>query len=290
MVIVTLLVGGLAGSGGQAEAHPAITIRARDYAFDAPATIRAGFVALDFVNAGSEPHHAQVARLNDGVTQPQFQEALKKGPEAALPLVTLVGGPGIVAPGGRQRVSLDLGPGRYLLACFVESPDGTPHLAKGMIRFFRVTGTVGRSGRLRSAGGIVLNDFSITLPQGFTGRGIYRVVNRGAQPHEIVLLRLVPGKTMQDVQAFLSQQGPPSGPPPFIPAGGGQGISRRQVNYVHLNLAPGNYVALCFIPDPASGKPRRAPLRRSRCDVAAALADNHVRHLVQEGLEHAEAL
>jgi len=258
VLMLAVLLVGLGMASVPADAHPVILIRGTDYAFQVPATIRAGFVALEFTNAGAEPHHAQVARLNDGVTPAQFGEALKKGPEAALPLVTLVGGPGFIAPGGRQRVSVNLTPGTYALACFVETPDGTPHLAKGMLSFFRVTGPAARPGSLRSAGDITLNDFSIALPPGFTGRGTYRVVNRGAQPHEVAIVRLAPGKTMQDFQAFVSQPGPPSGPPPIIPAGGGQGLTRGQTNYLHLNLPAGNYVALCFIPDPGSGKPHVA--------------------------------
>lgn len=109
---------------------------------------------------------------------------------------------------------------------------------------------------LRTAGDIVLNDFSITLPQGFTGQGSYRVINRGVQPHEVNVVRLTPGKTMEDLKTWVAK--PTAGPPPAIPLGGGNGISRGVVNYVHLNLPPGNYVALCLIPDPGSGKPHVA--------------------------------
>lgn len=256
LLCVMLLLGGFGTLAAPAEGHPVIQIRGTDYAFQVPAVVRAGFVAVELVNGGAEPHHAQVARLNDGVTPEQFGEALKKGPEAALPLVVLVGGPGMIAPGARERVSLNLIPGTYVIACFVESPDGTPHLAKGMLAFFQVSGPAASAGRLRAAGDITLNDFSITLPQGFTGRGTYRVVNRGAQPHEVAIVRLAPGKTVQDLQAFVA--GPPSGPPPIIPAGGGQGISRGRTEYLHLNLPAGRYVALCFIPDPGSGKPHVA--------------------------------
>ncbi|MDR7465545.1 MAG: hypothetical protein QN209_12780 [Armatimonadota bacterium] len=230
LLVVGMLMGGLGTVSVPAEAHPVILLQGVDYASKAPATIKAGFVALEFVNAGAEPHHAQVLRLNDGVTPTQFQEALKKGEEAALPLVSLVGGPGMVAPGRRERVSVNLTPGTYVLACFVPSHDGTPHLAKGMLSFFRVTGPAARPGSLRSAGDIVLNDFSIALPQGFTGRGIYRVLNRGAQPREVIIVRLAPGKTVQDLQAFASQQGPLSGPPSFIPAGEARGSPEARLS------------------------------------------------------------
>lgn len=255
LLVVTLIVG-LAGSLAEVQSRPALIIQASDYAFKIPATVRAGFVAVDLINTGAEAHHAQMARLNKGVSRPQVLEALKKGPAELLRLVTPTGGPGMTAPRGRTRVSLELVPGDYLVACFIESPDHTPHVAKGMIAFFTVTGRRSR-GSLTTAGQIVLSDFHIQLPAGFTGRGIYRVVNRGAQPHEVEILRLAPGKTLADAKAFLSDPAQ-AGPPPLIPAGGAQGIMRGTVNYLHLNLAPGTYVAACFIPDFKSGKPHLA--------------------------------
>ena len=78
---------------------PEITIKAADFSFDAPAQIEAGLVKIKLVNDGQEPHHAQIVRLNDGVTLEQFQAALQEGEAAAFPLVAFVGGPGLVDPG-----------------------------------------------------------------------------------------------------------------------------------------------------------------------------------------------
>ena len=44
------------------------------------------------------------------------------------------------------------------------------------------------------------------------------------------------------------------GAPPFEDAGGLQGIDPGESGWLNLDLQPGNYVALCHIPDPASGK------------------------------------
>ena len=45
----------------------------------------------------------------------------------------------------------------------------------------------------------------------------------------------------------------PAGVPPFTNAGGIQGIDPSATAYLHLDLTPGNYVAIRHIPDPASG-------------------------------------
>jgi hypothetical protein len=78
---------------------PEITITTKDYGFEAPAEIEAGLVTINLVNEGQEPHHAQVVRLNDGVTLDQFNAALQEGETAAFPLISFVGGPGLVDPG-----------------------------------------------------------------------------------------------------------------------------------------------------------------------------------------------
>lgn len=243
----------LASGVSFAQAQPTFTIRTTDHAFAAPATVRAGFTTIEIVNDGAEPHHVQMARLNPGVTTAQALGALRQGLDAFLPLVTGVGGPGLVVPGGRDRVSLTLQPGDYLLLCFVESADGVPHVASGMVKPLRVTGAVKARNAPPIGGEITLHDFRIVLPQGFNGRGTYRVVNQGDQLHEAIFVKLQPGKTVEDVRAYFTQH-QPSGPPPAIPMGGVQGLSKGGVNYHHPNLPSGEYAVLCFIPDPASGK------------------------------------
>jgi hypothetical protein len=58
------------------------------------------------------------------------------------------------------------------------------------------------------------------------------------------------GKTLDDVRAFMQS---PSGPPPFEDAGGMQALDAGKTGWLTLDLEPGTYVALCFVPDPASG-------------------------------------
>jgi hypothetical protein len=83
------------------------------------------------------------------------------------------------------------------------------------------------------------------------GRSTLRVVNDGQQFHEIAVMRLAPGKTLDDAKGFFSA---PAGPPPFEPLGGMQGLDPGGSGYMTLDLQPGQYVAVCHIPDRASGK------------------------------------
>lgn len=234
---------------------PEITIHAADYSFDAPDQIEAGLVKVKLVNNGQEPHHAQMVRLNDGVTLEQFQTAMQGGPEAAFPLISFVGGPGLVDPGLDSQVTLDLIPGQYVLLCFVPSHDGVPHLAKGMVRPIKVVASTDQAEvdiPEPEADGIVkLLDFAFVLPSEIkAGQQIWQVVNEGQQIHEIMVVKLTAGKTMNDVQTFLQA---PHGVPPFSQIGGFQAINPGASGWLNLDLTPGEYVAVCHVPDPASG-------------------------------------
>jgi hypothetical protein len=45
----------------------------------------------------------------------------------------------------------------------------------------------------------------------------------------------------------------PNGAPPFANVGGFQAITPGETGWLNLDLTPGEYVALCYVPDPASG-------------------------------------
>lgn len=229
-----------------------VTVVARDHSYDMPAEIPAGLVRMILRNEGPEPHHAQPVRLNDGVTLERFTAELRRDPEAALALVSFPGGPGPVPAGGSQEVTLDLTEGQYVMLCFVESPDGTPHLAKGMITPFRVTGR-GADGTSRPVDGeVTLRDFGFVMPEVTAGESTLRVTNAGPQVHEIAIVKPLGDTSARDVLAFLRD---PEGSPPFVPAGGMQALEPGAGGWLHLDLAPGTYVAICLVPDPASGRP-----------------------------------
>jgi hypothetical protein len=69
------------------------------------------------------------------------------------------------------------------------------------------------------------------------------------------LLKLANGKSAQDVLTFFQKQ---QGPPPFADAGGMGALTPGMSGWLKLNLTSGNYVALCFVPDPKTGQPHFA--------------------------------
>lgn len=231
-----------------AQAAAPITITARDYSFDAPDVVSAGPVSFVLQNEGQEEHHAQFVRLNDGVTLEQFGAALRQGPPAAFPLVTFRGGPSVTRPGQTSfAVTLDLEPGTYMMLCFIESPDGVPHLAKGMVRPFTVAPPLT----------VTLRDFAFEVPEIRAGVQTLRVVNQGPQPHEMVIARVPADVTPEQIAAALQS---PEAPPPFPMENlsGMQALTAGLSGWVTVDFTPGTYVLLCFVPDPATGLPHLA--------------------------------
>lgn len=243
----------------EAMAIPEITIMAHDFSFSAPAEIEAGLVRVNLEDHGAEPHHVQFARLNDGVTFDQFVAALQEGENAAFPLITFPGGVAPIDPHGAASAVLDLTPGNYVLLCLIPSPDGVPHVAKGMLAPVTVVeSTVHTAARVAPEvqATVKLVDFSFTMPTDIKpGKQTWAVVNEGSQVHEINIMKLAEGKTMADVAAWVAQ---PEGAPPFSNVGGFNGIDAHGTGYMDLDLTPGEYVAICHVPDPASGKPHDA--------------------------------
>jgi hypothetical protein len=167
--------------------------------------------------------------------------------------VTFVGGPNTPPSGGASEALVALTPGDYALLCFITSADRTPHLAKGMVRPLTVVAS-GRAGAPlpRADARMVLDDYSFVVdPVLRPGRRTVRVENRAAQPHEVVVARLAPGKTSADLLAWLKRR---DGPPPGEPVGGTVMLSPGESNVATLDLAAGDYVLLCFAPDAHDGK------------------------------------
>ena len=86
-----------------------------------------------------------------------------------------------------------------------------------------------------------------------SGQNIVRVENTADQPHEIVIFKIPPGKTMKDFQAWLPVSD--KQPPPAMPMGGVVGLSKGLNAYFTANLDVGDYVLVCFLQDAKDGKP-----------------------------------
>lgn len=231
-----------------------ITVTATDFKLDMPATVPAGVVSLRLVNTGKELHQAQIVRLDQGKTVADLESAMKhEGPPP--PWLRFVGGPNGIAPGQEATSMASLAPGSYALICLIPSPDGVPHLMKGMIQPFEVSAGGSEAALPVASDTVRLGDYSFDSARPITpGQHTFLVTNGGPQPHELVLLRLAPGKTVQDFGAWATTGGM-KGPPPALPLGGVAVIDQGDSGVFTADLTPGDYGLICFVPDAKDGKP-----------------------------------
>jgi uncharacterized cupredoxin-like copper-binding protein len=235
----------------QAAAAHELRIVARDYAFDAPATIAAGVTTVFLANKGSELHHAVILRLDEGHTAADFETALAA--QAPIPWVKGVGGPNAVPPGGESSTTMSLEPGHYVVTCFIPTADGTPHIMKGMIRELTVTGS--HSMALLPPADIIvaLTDYGFKFSTPLTaGHHVILARDDAVQDHELVLLRLQPGKPVREMLVWAHH---PVGPPPAMPIGGFTVLSTGRSSEMTVDLTPGEYGLICYVPDSHDGKP-----------------------------------
>lgn len=262
MCPVRLFIAGLAaGAAGATCARPApqaaapnvVTVIASDYAFAGPDTIPAGVTTLRMVNSGREPHQAGLIRVDSGKTIAELEVAMS-APGAPLSWAVFVGGANMVVSGDTSNATQLLTPGRYVLICFIPSPDGKPHFVKGMVRPLVVKGSAPNGAAEPGPDNrIVLNDYGFQLDRPVTaGPHVFRVENVGPQLHEVMVLGLAPGKSSADLMAW--ERGGMKGPPPARPMGGIVGLTPGEHASFTLTLAPGQYLLGCFVPDAKDGK------------------------------------
>lgn len=246
-----------------------VTFIAHDHAFDGPTSMSAGSVTVRLVNQGHEPHHAQLIKLTQGKTAQDFIASITAEPSATPEWARYAGGPNAVMGDETVEATLDVEAGDYVLICQVPDRQGIPHVAQGMVKPIRVMDNQRRrrGPRIEPADSVIRTlDFRFNVQQPLrAGRQRIRLVNRGVQPHEAVLVQLNPGATLKDFVAFFEPHA--SGSPPGRPIGGMAGLEQDQEGSFLANLIPGHYGLICFFLDPASGMPHFAKGMATEFDI-----------------------
>lgn len=232
-----------------------VTVMAGDYTFQAPDTIPAGLTTLMLKNLGKEVHQVIMMRLDSGKTVADLQP-LFTDPEAPIPawLYFPLGVNGIVS-GDSANATATLEPGHYVMVCFLPSPDGAPHVAKGMVRTIEVTASTAALAPEPTADLVITaKDYTWDVSAPITaGTHTIRMENAGPQLHEVQIFQLAPGKATTDFTAWL--QGGMKGEPPAKPVGGFAGPTPGGHGFFTTTFAPGTYVFVCFVPDKGDFKP-----------------------------------
>jgi hypothetical protein len=239
-----------------------VSVAATEFSYTMPDTLPAGWTSFRMTNAGQELHHMTIIRLEQGKTVADLLTAMATpGPVPAW--AVFFGGPNAVVGPMVSDVTVDLPAGNYAVICVIPSPDdGKPHVMKGMSKAV----TVVPSDMVRAAPvedvTLTLADYSFTWSTPLTaGQQVIKVVNTAAQGHEFIFAQLAPGKSAADMVAFvegLEAGKVPPGPPPIMPYSGISLMAPGIVNYLTVDVQPGEYGELCVVPDAKDGKPHVA--------------------------------
>jgi len=220
-----------------------------------PSSFSAGLLSVTLVNDTKGEVNAGFGRANPGETVATFKAADKAANSGSLggyvqllKAVTFIGGPNDVVPGASETAVVQLAtPGLYGVSV---SPTNGP----GKLSLFTVTAGGASAATLPAAAvSVTLKDFKfIGLPKHLSaGTVTFQMTNTGTEVHEMQVVRLDPGKTQQDVLKFLQSPQGQNGPPPawVHDDGGMDNVSPHQSADVTVNLVPGYYLAVCFMPD-----------------------------------------
>lgn len=251
------------GQDSRVDADPiprVVTVTMTDYAFDAPDTLHEGWTTFSVANDGGAIHAAQLVKLEDGTSVDDFREAYTRAltNDGPWEVMDLLGG--IVGPfpkRGSTNGTLHLSAGHYAWYCPLGLEDGVNHVVgRGMTRPFVVVpraASVPPTAAPAPSVTITMVDYAFLLSTSpAAGPHVFRVENQGPEPHEVILMKLAAGKTLEEAEAWLGNF---RGPSPFSAGLGGVIIHRTgDEAYFEANLTPGTYVLFCVITAP-DGRP-----------------------------------
>jgi hypothetical protein len=268
-----ILVSGQTAVAQQPAAPHVLEVTATDYAFRAPASVPAGWTRIRFMNEGEEPHFVFMSRLpagrtvehyerelspvfaraweavRGGATTDQAMERLMQELPSWFPELQMVGGPGLVSPGGTSETMLRLEPGNYVMECYVKTEDGRIHYMDGMVRPLTVTAQRTTAAPPRPHIAVILSNNEVALNGDVAaGRRVFAVHWRENPEqgfgHSAHLARLNPATSVDEVVAWMNWFGLKglAAPAPAEFVGGLHFMPTDETGYFTADLEPGRYL------------------------------------------------
>jgi hypothetical protein len=265
-----------------------LEIDGTEYAFDirtvGDGALRPGWTKVTFRNDGAEAHQVMFARLKDGVDLAQLADAAggDSSGSKAIEYVDMLGGVSYVGPGQIVEAMVELPEGAVMAMCYVPDAHGVAHALSGMSTMLTVEeedgtdpdGTEGSSGTDASEvagtdgtdpepvqGTIVMDAEGYHLPSTLPA-GWYEVVNRddgtadGGGLHELSIRGLEERLEADGLEQLLGDLAVNAAPSvPLVALGGMGALSAGFAGYLYLDLEPGHYLAVDFMPDPGDPRP-----------------------------------
>jgi plastocyanin len=222
---------------------------------EAPASIPGGLAELRLKNSGMAPHDAQLVRIDGEHAIDEALKALERWLEGApLPgWIGLHGGVGTTKPGATRASTQVLTEGTY----FLFDAEGAERLTAAATARLRVEGGEAGAELPTADARITAEEYTFSTVGLKPGRQTVEFENVGDEPHHVVAAPLKPGKTIEDVKRFIRDE--EGAPPVDLEAmEGTQVLDGKREQLAELDLKPGRYALLCFMPDRKGGPPHVA--------------------------------
>jgi len=239
--------GGIAGSE--------YVIVVTDQGFEAPEQVDAGLVNVRLFNRSKGTQHFVLLKVDRLDRLSQISDYLRSG-DWNVPWINRMGGPESPPPGGVSSVSIVLDPGRYVVAQLpISSGTSGGALILGDVQELSVTKRSGPDAAMTlppTEITLALFEWNFTLEGALSaGRRTLRIENKGQFEHQVSIVRLLPGRTLEQAVRWAERH---SGPAPYESAGGTTNFGRARSVNVTVDLIPGDYALLCTTYNPLSKK------------------------------------
>ena len=206
-----------------------------------PDGISAGLVSLTVENLDSEWHAAIIRRLHDDVSLDDFSATFSENPFATLPMTQLLGGPDL-AGGDSSLGFYTFTPGTYVLVDNWVEP--------WAFESFEISGDALDVEPPAADVSVTMSEYAFDMPVTIpAGRSLWQFTNSGEFPHNLGIVTFEEGQTLDDLIAWLHSE---EGPPPWIDVAFWNVMSPGVTSWGEIDIEPGSYVALDFMPDFAS--------------------------------------
>ncbi|MES2521655.1 MAG: hypothetical protein V4617_03070 [Gemmatimonadota bacterium] len=229
-----------------------LLVAVRHGAITAPDSVSPGWTRVR-VEEAEDAHIVVLFRLPANSTEQDvaaFVAALDTAPATPQPGVA-VGGPEVGVLG---EVILRVTPGLHVLACVRRGEDGHRHASRGEFRVLHArpeTAAHEATAAPPSGAQVVrMVDFAYVGTDGWTpGAQLLQVENTGKQDHEVRLVRLRDGATLQ---SWMTADDPDT---VATSVAGMARIGPGEVAYLPVDLVPGSYLVYCLVADVRSRRP-----------------------------------
>jgi hypothetical protein len=233
---------------------PEVAVEVSEDGFTAPAEVSAGRVLVSLANATEFTVDAAFVRLPEGVKRSEvesvFQDASSLPPDWFYEMVA-VGGP-VAGPGAVGWAVVDLTPGAWAI---VQTDPTIPIRSAGVVVTGEAPPAVSDAAPVADQT-VRTGEYGFSFPDEIrSGRQVWQVINAGTMPHVIAVSSYPGSLTAEDVVEALRRSAtatPAAGAVDLSRFGDGPFVTIQSpgvTSWVEVDLSPGTYVAICFVPD-----------------------------------------